>query len=146
MSKIRVKHGEDEIDLEGSESFIEAHLEAFYKKIDRMPAMRIREQILSPTQISSSVAKQQTPAEFYKAKKKTDGISQIIIFGKYLEQYKGQSDFSREEINEVVKLAKLPRDVHSQYFTNAVKQGLLRQHSKGRYSLTLSAESTLSSM
>jgi len=40
----------------------------------------------------------------------------------------------------LAKEARLSRDVHAQYFSNAVKQGLLRSLGAGRYSLTLSAE------
>ena len=92
------------------------------------------------------IGKAQTPAEFFKSKGKADGISQILIFGKYLEEYRNMSEFSQADINKVVKEAKLPKDIHGQYFTNAVKQGLLRSHGGGKYSLTLSAESVLSAM
>ena len=37
-------------------------------------------------------------------------------------------------------------EAHAQYFTNAVKQGLLRSHGHGKYSLTLSSESLISTM
>lgn len=89
-----------------------------------------------------------TPAEFYqqKAKGKTDGISKILIFGKYLEEFRSISEFSRQDINDLAKEAKLAKDIHTQYFTNAVKQGLLRSHGRSRYSLTLSAESIISAM
>ena len=87
-----------------------------------------------------------TPAEYYKAKGKTDGVSQILIFAKYLEEFEGVSEFKRKDINDLTKKAKLSKDVHTQYFTNAVKQGLLRSHGGSQYSLTLSAESLLAAM
>jgi hypothetical protein len=72
-------------------------------------------------------------------------VSQLLIFAKYLEQYENLSDFTGKDINRVAKEAKLAKDIHPQYFTNAVKQGLLRKQGQ-RYSLTLSAEETLASM
>lgn len=147
MEKIRLRHGENEIELEGSNEFIEKHLASFYDRImvvPNTPATKLKKEILESPKIYSG--KVPTPAEYYKSKGKTDGISQILIFGKYLEEYKNVSEFSKREINELVENAKLSKDVHPQYFTNAVKQGLLRAHGSGKYSLTLSAETALSSM
>ena len=149
MGKIRVRHQDHEIELEGSDEFIEKHLEAFYEQISKistsMPSSHLKKEILEPP-LKKPAGKAPTPAEFYKSKGKKDGVSQILIFGKYLEEYRHVSEFSKKDINELVKDAKLPKDIHGQYFTNAVKQGLLRSHGQGKYSLTLSAESVLSAI
>ncbi len=149
MSKIRIKHGEHEIELDGSDDFIKAQLADYYSRmkdaVTRPPASKIKQDILEPPSAPAG-EKEPTPAEFYREKGKEDGISQILILGKYLEVYRGMSAFSREDVNKLGKEARLPKDIHSQYFSNAVKQGLLRMHSRGKYSLTLSADSTLSSM
>lgn len=149
MNKIRIKHGEHEIEVEGSDDFIKDQLLEFYSRIKaastRVPASKIREDILEP--LPKAVAgKEPTPAEFYREKGRKDRTSQILILGKYLEEHRGLSEFTREDINGLAKEVKLPKDIHGQYFTNAVKQGLLRVHGRGRYSLTLSAESALASM
>lgn len=147
MSKIRVRHGDNEIELEGSDDFIKKHLDQFYSRIHVVPSggtvTSLKEKIF---EASSKKGKIPTPAEFYKEKGKTDGISQLLIFGKYLEEYKGVTEFSRQEINKIAKEARLSKDVHTQYFTNAVKQGLLRSLGHGKYSLTLSAEDALRSI
>lgn len=149
MGKIRVRHRDHEIELEGTDEFIEQHLEAFYDRIGSIPpstpSSELKKEILKPP-MKKPAGKAPTPAEYYTSKGKTDGISQILIFGKYLEEYKNASKFSRSDINKLAKEAKLPKDIHSQFFTNAVKQGLLRSHGAGKYSLTLSAESVLSAM
>lgn len=150
MGKIRVRHEDHEIELEGSDDFIKEHLEAFYERIGTIPTSapppsQLKKEILEPT-VKKHVGKAPTPAEYYKSKGKTDGISQILIFGKYLEEYRNTSEFSREDINKLANEAKFPKDIHGQYFTNAVKQGLLRSHRGRKYSLTLSAESLISSM
>lgn len=149
MGKIRVRHRDHEIELEGSDEFIEKHLEAFYERIGKiptsMPSSQLKKEILEPP-LKKPAGKAPAPAEFYKSKGKTDGISQILIFGKYFEEYRNVSEFSQKDINKLVKETKLPKDIHGQYFTNAVKQGLLRSHGRGKYSLTLSAESVLSAM
>lgn len=148
MSKIRVRHGDNEIELDGSDAFIAAQLEQFYQRIETGRSL------VSPTTIKKELleshakpkqGKQPTPAEFYKSKGKTDGISQVLIFGKYLEEFEGKSEFSQAEVNKVAAEAKLSKDIHGQYFTNAIKQGLLRKRGT-KYSLTLSAEEVLASM
>jgi hypothetical protein len=148
MDKIRLRHGDHEIELEGSKEFIEKHLVAFYGRLGSVPmasATQLKKEILE-TSLKKPSGKAPTPAEYYKSKGKTDGVSQVLIFGKYLEEYRNMSEFSQRDINTVANEAKFSKDIHGQYFTNAVKQGLLRSHGKGRYSLTLSAESALSAM
>ncbi|NLZ03647.1 MAG: hypothetical protein GXY19_00560 [Phycisphaerae bacterium] len=149
MSRIRVRHGDHEIELDGPDEFIKAQLADFYSRlkesVGRLPVSKIKQEILEPAPKPVG-GKEPTPAEFYRQKGKEDGISQILILGKYLEEYRGISEFSRDDVNKLSKEVKLSKDIHGQYFTNAVKQGLLRSHGHGKYSLTLSAESTLSSM
>ena len=130
MSKIRVRHGDNEIELDGSDAFIAKQLELFYQRVE------VGRSLVSPTAIKKELlephakpkhGKQPAPAEFYKSKGKTDGISQVLIFGKYLEEFEGKSEFSQAEVNKVAAEAKLSKDIHGQYFTNAIKQGLLRK-------------------
>lgn len=145
-SKLRIKLKENEIEIEGDENFIEKYTTAFYKKIENAPApsksLDLKEKIYEESTIKKST-KEPSPAEYYKSLGKTDGISQILIFAKYLELNRSFSEFSQKDINSLAKEAKLSKDIHGQYFSNAVKQGLLRSHGKGKYSLTLSAEDLL---
>jgi hypothetical protein len=144
MTRIRVRHGEDEIELDGPEEFIDKHLKKFFERIGKDVSPTIKEALLkSPQKGKEEIP---APAEFYKSKGKTDGISQILIFGKYLEEYRDIPEFSRGDVNKLASEAKLAKDIHSQYFTNAVKQGLLRLQPGGKYSLTLSAEEVMASM
>src|SRR5438132_1038404 len=88
VSRIRLRHGDNEIELEGPDPFIRKQLEQFYARLGGTisggkPA--IREQLLSATAHKTG-GKAPTPAEFYTQKGKTDGVSQILVFGKYLEQ------------------------------------------------------------
>lgn len=147
MTKIRIRHGENEIELEGDLDFIADQLKAFYERLGlvggKASPATLKQTLLEAT--PKGVAGTLSPAEFYRSKGKTDGVSQILIFGKYLELYRDTPQFTRSQLNSVAKEAKLSKDIHSQYFTNAVKQGLLR-FSAGKYSLTLSAEEVLSAM
>ena len=149
MNKLRIKHGDHEIEVEGTDLFIKAQISEFYSKIEKagthLPTSKIKQEILSASTRTLS-GKEPSPAEYYRQKGREDGISQILILGKYLEEYRGMSEFSREDVNKLSKETKLSKNIHGQYFTNAVKQGLLRSHGKGKYSLTLSAESVISSM
>lgn len=142
-TKVRVKLGDNEIEIEGDKTLIDNHLKSFYDKIygnsSTSKSIDLKDKIYEESS-SKKLSKEPTPAEYYKSFGKTDGISQILIFAKYLEIYRSFSEFSQKDINNVAKDAKLSKDIHAQYFSNAVKQGLLRGHGKGKYSLTLSAE------
>jgi len=150
MTKIRVKYGENEIELEGSDAFIKKHLESFYSNIhfetQKTTTPATLKNDIQVTKTKKDLGKIPTPAEFYKSKKRTDGIAQILIFGKYLEEYRGKSEFTRSDINKLVGDARISKDIHGQYFTNAVQQGLLRSIKHGKYSLTISAEEVLAAM
>jgi len=148
MSKIRIRHGEDEVEVEGSDSFIKKQLAAFYERVQLIsvgPPATLKKDIQDATRKKTAMAIP-SPAEFYRAKNRTDGVSQILIFGKYLEEYKNKAEFTPQELNDIAKEAKLSRNIHPQFFSNAVKQGLLRALGGGRYSLTLSAEDVLAAM
>lgn len=148
MVKIRLKYGDNEIELDGPDEFVNKHLEIFYNQIKLVSSetpIHITKDILKPP--SKSVGgKVPTPAEFYLSKGKTDGVSQILIFGKYLEQFGHKTEFTQAEVQQLAKEAKLPKKIHSQNFTYAVRQGVLRAHGKGKYSLTLNAETALKAM
>ena len=149
MSKIRIRHGDNEVEVDGSDGFIKKQLDAFYRRIqqpEQLAAPVTLKKDIQESATKKSSVKAPTPAEFFRSKNRTDGVSQILIFGKYLEEYQGKSNFSPQEINDIATNAKLAKPVHAQYFTNAVKQGLLRSHGAGKYSLTLSAEDVLAAM
>jgi hypothetical protein len=148
MPRIRVRHGENEIEVEGELDFITNQLKSFYERMGlvggRTSPATLKQTLLGEPEKGSS--KTPSPAEFYKSKGRTDGVSQVLIFGKYLEQYGDTPEFTRAQVNAVASEAKLSKDIHGQYFTNAVKQGLLRSHEGNKYSLTLSAEEALSKL
>ena len=147
MGKLKLKHGENEIEVEGSDDFIRKQVEMFYERLVgklTTPGGTVKQRLMDTAGVASQ-GKKLTPAEFYREKGKTDGISQILIFGKYLELYEKLSEFSQGDVNRVAKDAKLARNIHGQYYTNAIKQGLLRKQGQ-KYSLTLSAEETLATM
>ena len=151
MTKIRIRHGDHEIEVEGTDKAIDDRLANFYERIEKMRGTAdgpksIKRQLLEPTSPEKTrTGKKPTPAEFFRDKGKNDGLSTILIFGKYLEDYENVTEFSRGDINRLAKEARLAKDIHAQYFTNGVKQGLLRKSGQ-RYSLTLSAEEVLTSM
>lgn len=147
MSKVRIRHGDNEIEPEGSDPFIAKQLEQFYDRIGSAVAApaTLKQKLLEKESAPAKKGKTPAPAEFYRSKRKKDGLSQLLIFARYLEEFEGKSDFTPAEVNKVAREAKLSKDIHGQYFNNAVKQGLLRKHGK-KYSLTLSAEEVLASM
>ena len=140
MTKIRARRGDDEI--EGSAEYIKEHGIGISTPQLKKPAKA------APRKKPAGAP---TPAEFYKSKGKTDAVSRILIFAKFLELYRDTSEFSRSDLINLAKELKLSKDIHNQdihkqYFTNAVRQGLLRSLSGLKYTLTLSAEEVITSM
>lgn len=148
MTKIRVRHSENEIELEGPDAFIKKHLDDFYSRIKILPSEQarpvFRKEVIEDVKIKAK-GKILAPAEYYKSKNPTTWIKKLLVFAKYLEDYKNVTDFTRPDINKILREARLPREIHVVYFSRAVQQGLLRSLGGGKYSLTLSAEEVLSS-
>jgi hypothetical protein len=149
MAKVRIRHGDNEIEVDGSDAFIAKQLKAFYEKVQPGHSVSPPASLKKDIQVSASkkpTGKAPTPAEYYRSKNRTDGVAQVLIFGKYLEEYRSKPEFTRPDVNAVAAEAKVSKNIHSQYFTNAVKQGLLRSLGSGKYALTLSAEDALAAM
>ncbi|MEX2558028.1 MAG: hypothetical protein WEB06_20645 [Actinomycetota bacterium] len=148
MSRVRIRHGDNELEAEGSDQFIGKQIKEFYQRIGSVytpTSTSLKQRLLEEPKSEPTSGKAPAPAEFYRSKGKTDGLSQLLIFARYLEEFEGKSEFSPTEVNAIAKQARLSKDIHAQYFSNAVKQGLLRKHGK-KYSLTLTAEEVLASM
>jgi hypothetical protein len=142
MGKIRLRHGDSEIELEGDEGFIERQLADFYSRFKINPtSVRSAPRLLQATAKHGQVTKDSTPAEYLKvhADLNVNGVMQLLLLGRYLEEVREKADFTPSDINQIAKEAKLPRDIHTQRFIDAVGAGLLRSDS-GRYSLTSSAQ------
>jgi hypothetical protein len=149
MGKIRLRHGDSEIELDGDEAFIERQLDNFYARFKLSPESadsdkRLLHSSSKDVEAAAAAAADPTPAEYLKRFGNEDFAveHQIIIFGSYLQTIRNQSDFAQNDINQLAKQAKFPKDIHGQYFTRAAKQGLLRAEN-GRYSLTRTAEDLL---
>lgn len=148
-NRIKVRVGESEIELEGDSKFIEAQLAKFYESINRSAQQAAM--MTGPTESVQSKVKAATPtrelspAEFLRKVSPKGGTEQLLALGHYLETNRGLKDFSQQEVKTLCGEAKL-KDLHGQYFTLAIKQGLLRSSSKGRYALTLTGEDAVSKM
>jgi len=144
--RIRLKLGENEIELEGDAKFIERHLRDFLKKQNvistsiETPGIALIKKI--PGKIMENVpkiTKTLTPAEYFKQKQPNGGTEQLIVFAKYLEDYKSLTEFGNKDINEILKAARLKK-LDNKYYHLAIKQGLINKLKRGKYSLSLSGE------
>ena len=144
VGRVRVRIGETEVELEGEEAFVEKHLKEVLDYLDRsggrvgrdLPAKIIQ---AAETEAKSKPTRELSPAEYYRQTNASTGTETLIVLAKYMEDYREKSEFTRADINKIAGEAKLA-DIHSQYVTYAMKQGFLRQVSKGKYALTLSGE------
>lgn len=149
-NRIKVRVGESEIELEGDAGFVESQLSKFYEKLASLSARSGGTVVGGGESVQSKVnaatpTKELTPAEFLRRAGPKGGTEQLLALAHYLEQNRGAKDFSQQEVRTLSGEAKL-KGLHGQYFNLAVKQGLLRSTSKGRYALTLTGEDAVSRM
>ncbi len=145
IHRVRVKIGDCEIEVEGTPTFIKSQLTAFYQRTSFSGPSQTSIDLPKKIAETAKKAKPASPAEYFRLKNPQSGTELLVVLAKYLEDYRSQSEFAAKEINSLAKEAKL-NDIHGQYYTNAVKQGFIRQASKGRYSLTLSGEDVVAAM
>jgi len=147
MGRIRIKQGNSEIELEGDDAFIDRQLISFYARFSVEAVKTSPKLIDDQPDFGKETDEEYIPsvAEYLLQKKgaETDGLSQLMLLANYLETYQKKSEFSAKNINDIADEAKLPKNIHAQYFSNAVKKGLLRNRSGGKYSRTLLAASCL---
>lgn len=142
-NRVRLRYGENEIEVEGDAAFIKAQLADFFSRLGSQPAA-VRD---LPRAIVSAAERHKapSPAEFIREKKPETGTEKLLVLGRYLEAFRSAVDFSPSEINKLTTEAKVPK-IEPVYFSRAVKQGLLRSAGKRRYSLTISGEDVVNAM
>ena len=146
--RVRYKIGDHEIEVEGSQKFIRQQLKEFFVRVGGSQlgeAARARHELPEKIAEASRRGKAPTPVEFYRSKDPKSGTARLIVLAKYLEDLRSQPEFKPTDINKLAREAKIA-DIHAQYYTTAVRQGLLRTVGKGKYSLTLSGEDVVLSM
>jgi hypothetical protein len=144
-NRIKVRVGDSEIELEGDAKFIESQLAKFYEKVGPSAApSRATESVQSRVN-AATPTKELSPAEFVRRAAPKGGTEQLLALAHFLERNRGAKDFSRQDVKSLCAEAKL-KDLHAQYYSLAVQQGLLRVASKGRYGLTLTGEDAVSKM
>ena len=143
--KVRWKVGSFELQVEGDDAFITSQLNRFFELLEKRrettdltSAVQLR---TSPEVAEAGVrqAKELSPAEYIRQKRPETGTEQLVVLAKYLEDNRDKHEYGKKDINELAREAKI-KDIHSQYFTYAVQQGVLRVVGNGKYAITLSGE------
>jgi hypothetical protein len=137
--------GDYEIEVEGDEKFIESQLKRFIERAKPETQPRPPADLPSKIVAAAKAGKPPAPAEYYRQKTPHGGTETLLVLAKYLEDYRSQSEFTRNDINKLATDAKI-KDIHAQYFILAVKQGFLRTTGKSKYALTISGEDAVLAM
>ncbi len=130
--RFRVRLGDAELEVEGDRAYIEERLQWFLTHIAGNNA-RVRAARKDDQQKPSS------PAEFIRQKRPSGGKETLLVLAYYLEHFEEMAAYTQQQVNDAAGRAKT-KSIHSQYFTTAVKEGLLRNADRGAYALTLSGE------
>lgn len=141
--RLRLRFGDNEIEVEGDPAFIKAQLADFFSRI----GLQVIPSRDLPKAIATAAEKHKvpSPSESLREKKPKTGTERLLVLGRYLEAYRSAVDFSPSDVNKLAAEAKITK-IEPIYFTRAVKQGLLRTTGKRRYSLTLSGEDVVNAM
>ena len=138
------KIGDQEIEVEGDNAFIQKQLKIFFERVGQNPRFMSKDLPSKIVQGAKS-GKALSPAEYYRQKNPNGGTETLIVLGKYLDEFRSKSEFTRKDINAVAREAKLS-PLHAQYYANAVKQGLLRSIGRGTYGLSITGEDAVAAM
>lgn len=147
--RLRLKIGENELEIEGDKAFIKQYLNSFLDKLEfpKSPRQKIdlkkaNQQIEATGEKSKKTL---APAEFVRQKNPQGGTEKLIVLAKYLEDYEKLNEFKSKDINRITRLAKIGK-IEAAYYPLAVKQGLLNKIQHGCYQLTLTGEDTVLAM
>lgn len=138
------KIGDHEIEVEGNDAFIQKQLKVFFERLGQQPLSSSKGLPSKIVAVAKS-GKALSPAEYFRLKDPNGGTETLIVLAKYLDEFRNKSDFSQKDISLIEREAKIPH-IHSQYYINAVKQGLLRSLGRGTYGLSISGEDAVAAM
>jgi hypothetical protein len=136
--------GDNEVEVEGDSAFIQKQLKIFFERVGYHPQSMSKDLPSKIVAVAKS-GKALSPAEYYRQKSPSGGTETLIVLGKYLDEFRNKSEFTRKDINAVAREAKLSL-IHAQYYANAVKQGLLRNVGRGTYGLSITGEDAVAAM
>ena len=138
------KIGDSEIEVEGDNTFIQKQLKVFFERLGSQSHPTSKDLPSKIVAVAKS-GKAPSPAEYYRQKNPNGGTETLIVLAKYLDEFRNKSDFTKKDLKLIAQEAKLDI-IHSQYYLNAVKQGLLRSVGRGTYGLSISGEDAVAAM
>lgn len=138
------KVGDQEIEVEGDNAFIQKQLKVFFERLGYQPHSTSKD-LPSKIVAGAKSGKAPSPAEYFRQKSPNGGTETLIVLAKYLDEFRNKNDFTQKDIKAIAREAKIPH-IHSQYYVNAVKQGLLRSLGRGTYGLSISGEDAVAAM
>jgi len=141
-SRIWLRIGEAEIEVEGYEDFVDAHVAAFLEGLteaSREPKRRKKTELEATAKPRIS-ARELPLAKFYKAKKPSDHTERTMVFSYWLAREEAKEEFSPRDIKtcyEMLKIAQPKNIPQIMKGLAAEKRGYLAKGSqKGKYILT----------
>jgi hypothetical protein len=136
--RIRIKHGEVEIEAEGDKEFVEKHIEEFKKEM-----LKIAKE-LPPKEVTPEIPRKEIDwgelslGEFYKQKQPKNHNKTVVVFAYWLTKRKGQEEFQPKDIRACYGEAKIskPKNVRQHISVNVSKGYLTTGSKKSWYKLT----------
>ena len=141
MPRLKWKERDHELEVEGDESFIEKHLTSFREKLENATTSGADDLPQSSREASAgqSSARGLAPAEYLRKVRPKGGTETLTALAKYLADNRNKTQFSRADMNEITREARL-KDISGGFYTRAIEQGFIMRAGSENLSITMTGE------
>lgn len=136
MPRFRVRSAQQEIELEGTEDYIDKYLGIAKEILQVTPS---NQPGADEPNMQASSRSQLSAAEFLRRVKPSGGTEQLVALAKFLNDHRNQQTFTKPDLRLVASEARV-KDLGHAYYVRAIEQGLLMNAGADRFSITLSGE------
>ena len=126
---MRVRIGDNELEVTGPESFVESKINEFVKgqkeRSERIPSAH-RASPDAGSAIAGVSGKKMSIAQFFKSASPKSDVDRTLVAGYYLEKYENAESFTAAEIRETIRKAKInPPKNTSDTIARNIRKGLM---------------------
>jgi hypothetical protein len=101
----------------------------------------------SKSAVVATSGKSPSLAEYVCQKKPGPGGTEtLLVFAKYLSQFRNKSDFTRRDIQTIRREAKIPLRILGKHYAFALSVDFLRKLRRGVYAISISGEDRVAEM
>ncbi len=152
---MRVRIGENEIEVTGPSDFVEKKIAEFVEKLKpgsvSSSGSLPKGTISSTEEAAKGLPKGMSPLQFFKKVSPKTDLDRVLAAGYFLEKFKNQDSFTSSEVKEVIREAKTPPPPNTSDSINKnIKKGYMMpsgdKEGKMAFVLTSDGEETITEL